>query len=235
MGGNPQFAGGEPYHEIPMLRGYCVKLGGHGGTMSRAQDEEQAFFRSLLPDSEPLLGELEQEAAAQGVPIVGPLVGRLLCLLARATGARRVLELGAATGYSAIWLGRGLAPGGSLITLEQSPAMAARARANLARAGLDQACTVVEGPARELLPGLEGPFDLAFLDIDKGGYLPALGHLGRLVRPGGLLVADNTAFTAAADFCQALAADPRWLEAQILCFLPAHSPETDGLSLAVRV
>lgn len=195
----------------------------------------EGYFRGLSPVSDPLLAGLEQEAAEQGIPIVGPLVGRLLHLLALATRAQAVLELGAATGYSAIHLARGLAPGGRLLTLERDPALAQRARANLARAGLADCTEVRQGEAPRLLAHLEGSFDLVFLDLDKADYLPALGPCGRLLRPGGLLVADNTSFAGCREFNQALADDPAWLEAPLLCFLPGHSPEHDGLGLAVRV
>jgi len=196
--------------------------------------ELESYFRGLAPGSDPLLAGLQQEAAVQGIPIVGPLVGRLLQMLVQATQARAVLELGAAIGYSTICLGRGLGPAGRLLTLERDPVLAQRAGDNLARAGLAGSCQVRQGQAAEVLPGLEGPYDLAFLDIDKAGYLPALGHCGRLLRPGGLLVVDNTSFSGSQDFNQALREDPAWLEAQLLCFLPGHSPERDGLALAVR-
>lgn len=194
-----------------------------------------AHFRSLIPASDPLLAELEKEAEAKNIPIVGPLVGRLLHMLALLGGASAILELGAATGYSAICLGRGMGAHGRLLSLECDPGMAGRARANLERAGLSQNCQVVEGDAQQLMAQLDGPFDLAFVDLNKEGYLPALGHLKRLLRPGGLLVADNTAFAGCRDFTEALREDPAWLEAQVLCYLPEHSPEKDGLSLAVKV
>ncbi len=203
--------------------------------MSWMLKDMDAHFHSLIPQSDPLLAQLEAEAEAEHIPIVGPLVGRLLHILALVSGAGRILELGAAIGYSTICLGRGMAAGGSLLSLEHDPAMAARARANLERAGLAGSCKVEEGDALELMVGLSGPYDLAFVDIHKEGYLPALMHLTRLVRPGGLLVVDNTAFAGCKDFTEALRDDPGWLEAQVLCHFPLHSPEKDGLSLAVRV
>ena len=91
----------------------------------------------FVPRRDPLLLELEQEASSSGIPIVGPVVGELLLILARACCAAKVLELGAATGYSAIYLARGCEPAdGRVLTLERDAAMAAEARDNIARAGL---------------------------------------------------------------------------------------------------
>jgi predicted O-methyltransferase YrrM len=73
------------------------------------------------------------------------------------------------------------------------------------------------------------------MDIDKEGYLPALSDCFRLLRPGGLLVADNTGFQGAADFNQALLTDRRWRAVNLLTMLPQHSPEKDGLALAVKI
>jgi len=108
----------------------------------------EAHFREFIPPRDELLLRLEQEAQAEGIPIIGPVVGELLFILARATQARRILELGTATGYSAIYLARGCEPcGGKVITLESDPTMAARARANFDKAGLTGGVEVREGEA----------------------------------------------------------------------------------------
>ncbi len=204
--------------------------------MSAMIPDLESYFRTFIPDREPLLRELEEEAARHSIPIVGPVVGRLLYILARAAGARAILELGAATGYSAIFLGRAAAAHqGRVVTLELDPEMAARARENLRRAGLEAVVEVRPGDALELLAASAETFDLIFLDIDKESYLPALPHCRRLLRLGGLLVADNVGFAGAAPFNQAICTDPQWAAVNLLCLLPQHSPEKDGLSLAVRV
>jgi caffeoyl-CoA O-methyltransferase len=196
----------------------------------------EAHFREFIPPRDGLLLRLEEEARQEGIPIVGPVVGELLFLLARATQARRVLELGAATGYSAIYLARGSEPeNGQVITLESDPEMAARARANCADAGLSARVEVRQGEALALMDGMAGPFDLIFLDIDKESYLPALDPGHRLLRLGGLLIADNVGFAGAQDFNREIFRRPEWRVVPLLCFLPAHSPERDGLSLAVKV
>jgi predicted O-methyltransferase YrrM len=113
--------------------------------------------------------------------------------------------------------------------------MARRARDNIAAAGLSERVDVRVGDARALMAGLDGYFDVIFMDIDKEGYLPALADCHRLLRPAGLLVVDNTGFQGAADFDQALRADKRWRSVNLLAFLPEHSPEKDGLALAVKL
>ena len=136
------------------------------------------YFRSLVPPRGELLQRLEAEAAREHIPIVGPVVGELLFILARVMGARRILELGTATGYSAIYLAQAVAPeSGQVITLENNPDMARRARENIASAGLSERVEVQIGDARTLMASLDGNFDLIFMDIDKEGYLPALARL----------------------------------------------------------
>jgi caffeoyl-CoA O-methyltransferase len=196
----------------------------------------EAHFREFIPPRDELLLKLEEEAREEKIPIVGPLVGELLFLLARATQARWVLEVGTATGYSAIYLARGSEPqDGRVVTLESDPEMAARARANCADAGLGARVEVRQGEALALMDGLTGPYDLIFLDIDKESYLPALDRSHRLLRQGGLLFTDNVGFVGAQDFNREIFRRPEWRVAPLLCFLPAHSPERDGLSLAVKV
>jgi len=204
--------------------------------MSEMQPHLEEYFRGFVPRRDPLLLELEQEAGSSGIPIVGPVVGELLLILARACCAAKVLELGAATGYSAIYLARGCEPAdGRVLTLERDASMAAQARDNIARAGLAGRIEVRLGEALDLLAGLTGPFDFIFMDIDKEFYLPALPHCRRLLRTGGLLVADNVSFAGAAAFNQEIFASRDWKSVHLLGFLPLHSPEQDGLSLAVRM
>jgi len=154
---------------------------------------------------------------------VSPTQGMLLHLLARACGARAILELGTLGGYSTIWLARALPPGGRLVTLEADPEHARVARANLARAGVADVAEVVLGRALDTLPRLAGPFDLVFLDADKEHNPEYLRWALELSRPGTLIVADNvvrggTVLDAASSdpsvrglrrFNELLAADPR--------------------------
>jgi len=203
--------------------------------MSRIVDEPEAYFSQFTRKDDPLLQELELEAETEHIPIVGPVVGELLFILSRTSGARSILEIGTATGYSAIFLARACAlNAGVLTTLEHEPAFAARARKNLERAGLASRTNVLCGDAFAELPRMKGEFDLIFMDIDKGDYARALPQCRRLLRPGGLLVADNVAFPDADPFNRAIFNDGGWRPVSLFAFLPGHSPERDGLCLALR-
>ena len=149
----------------------------------------------LLDEDSVLDGALAASDAAGLPPIsVTPNQGRLLELLVRIHGARRVLELGTLGGYSTIWLARGLPADGHLVTLEANPRYAEVALANIAAAGLADVVRLRVGPALETLPELAaegGPFDLIFIDADKQNYPGYLEWSLKLSRPGTLLIADN--------------------------------------------
>ncbi len=147
------------------------------------------------PEDEALRAAREAPSAHDMPNIsISPAQGRLLQTLARAAGARRILEIGALAGYSSIWLARALPLDGRLISLEVSEKHAEVARASLARAGVADRAEVRVGPASETLPALaaEAPFDLVFIDADKGAYPLYLDWALRLARTGGFIVADNT-------------------------------------------
>jgi len=131
--------------------------------------------------------------AAAGLPAidVSPAQGKFLALLARMTGARRVLEVGTLGGYSTVWIARALPEGGRLTTLEAHPHHAEVARANLAAAGLSDRVGLIEGAAKDTLATLDGPFDLVFIDADKPGNPTYLAEAIRLGRPGTVIVIDN--------------------------------------------
>jgi predicted O-methyltransferase YrrM len=134
---------------------------------------------------------------AAGLPAinVSPGQGKLLMLLARIHGARRILEIGTLGGYSTIWLARALPRGGRLITLEADPKHAEVAQANLARAGVDGAVEIRLGRAGDTLPRLlaegHGPFDFIFIDADKPGYVDYFDWAMKLSCPGTVIFADN--------------------------------------------
>ena len=145
-------------------------------------------------------GVLEAALAAStvaGLPAiqVSPAQGKFLYLLARMVDAKNILEIGTLGGYSTIWLGRGLAPGGHLITLELDPKHAEVACANLARAGLEYVAEVRLGQALDSLAAIatEGraPFDLVFIDADKPTMPGYFEWAVKLCRPGAVIVADN--------------------------------------------
>ncbi len=133
--------------------------------------------------------------AAEGLPEieVAPLNGKLLHLLARLVGARRVLEVGTLGAYSTIWLARALPVDGRVVTIEAEPHNAVVARRNLERAGVSERVEVREGRGEHVLPSLDGgePFDLVFIDADKESNMLYLDWAARLGRPGTLVVVDN--------------------------------------------
>ncbi len=203
--------------------------------MSVLVDNPEQYFRQFVPKRDPLLVELEEEARREEIPIVGPVVGELLYILARVTQAQRILELGTATGYSTIFLARAFASTpGRLVTIDNNPAMAARAATNFHRAGLDQQIDIIIGDALEKLAEMEETFDFIFMDIDKEHYAELMPHCSRRLKQGGLLVADNVAFKDADTFNRLISRSSQWRSVNLFAYLPFHSPEKDGLCLALR-
>ncbi|HYA54567.1 MAG TPA: O-methyltransferase [Thermoplasmata archaeon] len=155
------------------------------------------YFGVALGDGDDALHRTLRASEAAGLPSiqVSPLQGKLLYLLARAVGARTILEIGTLGGYSTTWLARALPADGRLVTLELEPHHAEVARSNLEQAGLAGRVEIRVGPAAESLERLlregAGPFDLVFIDADKTGYPAYLDGAVRLSRPGSLIIADN--------------------------------------------
>ncbi|MEO6806263.1 MAG: O-methyltransferase [Edaphobacter sp.] len=154
------------------------------------------LVENLIPH-DPILDETLQANAAAGLPTidVAPNQGKLLHLLARIRGARRILEIGTLGGYSTIWLARALPSDGRLITLEAAPKHAEVAKANIARAGLSSLVELRLGPALDSLAQLQKeaahPFDLIFIDADKENMPKYLEWSLRLSRPGTIILVDN--------------------------------------------
>jgi predicted O-methyltransferase YrrM len=157
---------------------------------------DQYIADQLIP-SDPVLDETVAANAAAELPAidVAPNQGKLLHLLARTMGARKVLEIGTLGGYSTIWLARALPDGGRMITLEANAKHAEVARRNIARAGLDRVVTLRLGAALDTLPQLaqegEGPFDLIFIDADKPNIPNYVAWALKLSRKGTLMIVDN--------------------------------------------
>lgn len=152
------------------------------------------YIESLFAPEDPVLAALREEADRTGLPPIAISAdeGRLLQVLLAAIGARRVLEIGTLGGYSAIWMARVLPPDGRLLTLEIDPGHAEFARRHLAAAGLADRVEVRVGRALDLLPALDGErFDAVFIDADKEPLSTYFDWALRLVRPGGLIIADN--------------------------------------------
>lgn len=145
-----------------------------------------------------VLGELEHEAAVGQIPIIGHLEGAILQVLTAQNG-RRILELGTAIGYSALWLARSLPKDGRLVTIELDPERADHARDVMGRAELSDRVQVITGDIFQVLPQLNGPFDVIFQDVIKHAYFQSSPKLAveifdlclSLLAPGGLLLGDN--------------------------------------------
>ena len=160
-------------------------------------DAVDAYIAENFLKDDPALEATLEASAAAGLPAihVAPSQGKLLMMLAMAMGARNILEIGTLGGYSTIWLARGAAAGGRVVTLELNPDYAAVARANIAHAGLADRVEVRVGPALDSLAKLHaegaGPFDLVFIDADKPGTPDYFDWAVKLSRKGTLIVVDN--------------------------------------------
>lgn len=152
-----------------------------------------ALLDALLLDDDPALRAALSDSQAAGLPPieVSAQSARLLYLLTRITGARRVLEIGTLAGYSTICLARGVGAEGAVVTLERNPRHAEIAVANLRRAGVADRVEIVVGAALETLPGLRGDFDLVFIDADKENNSAYVRWAVQLGRPGTVIVVDN--------------------------------------------
>jgi predicted O-methyltransferase YrrM len=155
------------------------------------------YIANLLVRSDEALDAALEDSDAAGLPTiaVAPNIGKLLHLLARSKGARRILEIGTLGGYSTIWLARALPVDGRLITLDFDPRHTEIARANIARAGLAHLVEQRGGPAAASLAQLHEagaePFDFIFIDADKESYTDYLEWSLKLSRVGTMIVADN--------------------------------------------
>jgi predicted O-methyltransferase YrrM len=152
----------------------------------------ERYLYELCPRSEAVLAEMEARAEREDIPIVGPLVGRLFHLLARANRAKRVMELGSAIGYSTIWWALAVGPTGKVFYTDSGERELAEARDYCRRAGVAERIEFLQGDAVTRMTEVDGTFDIVFCDIDKDGYPAALEPAAARVRAGGLFVIDNT-------------------------------------------
>jgi len=163
--------------------------------MSQSQlwdDVDDYFTTHLAPEDDVLRAALRDSEAA-GLPSIAVTApqGKLLQLLAQIQGARSILELGTLGGYSTIWLARALPADGKLVSLEYEAKHAEVARRNVARAGFADRVDIRVGRGVDLLPGVDGPIDFAFIDADKASNPEYFEGALNLSRPGGLIVVDN--------------------------------------------
>ena len=152
----------------------------------------EAYLESLNGHTDSVLAEMEEIAHKKNFPIVGPLVGRVLGILAASLAARRVLELGSGYGYSGIWFARSLPADGRIICTDHSSDNREQALRFFAAAGMDSKLEFHVGDALQVAREQKGPFDIVFCDIDKEQYPEAIEIAVRLLRTGGLFITDNT-------------------------------------------
>jgi predicted O-methyltransferase YrrM len=151
----------------------------------------EEYLEGLETTRDAVLMDMERQAAERDFPIVGPLVGRMLCLLARSIGARRILELGSGFGYSAYWFARALPEDGEVILTEGSSRNLAQAREFFRRGGVRCRVRFEQGDAFKILGRLPGDFDIIFNDVDKEQYPTAFRTAVPRVRAGGYFLSDN--------------------------------------------
>lgn len=206
------------------------------------REQYEAYISDLFAYEDDALKAIEESANANGLPSisVNPIDGYLLHWLAKLIEARRIVEIGTLAGYSGTWLARALPPNGKLYTLEVSEKHAKVAQANFERAGVADRVEIIQGQAAQVFKKVEhyAPFDMVFIDADKGSYGLYLEWAAVHLRPGGIVAAHNTyrdgrVMNPVADddkvidtFNRTLASDPR-LEGIIL-------PLGDGMAVARR-
>jgi predicted O-methyltransferase YrrM len=208
-------------------------------------DTIETYLSSLGRVDDPVLAAVAERGRVMELPLIDAEVGKFLEVLVRATGAARVLEIGAAIGYSGLWLARGLPPDGQLFTIELDPERARMARAHFDEAGLGSRVHVMVGDAARLVHKVTGPFDLIFQDGHKPQYVELLDRLIALLGPRGLLVADNVLWEG--EVVPGLVAEPRrrkedtdaivaYNRALSACphLLTSWIPLRDGLAVSVK-
>lgn len=197
-------------------------------THAVAQTRPEAPTPAVPPAVAKLLAEIR--AADKGMLAVSEEDGKFLRVLIGATGAKQVLEIGAASGYSAIWMGLGLRQtGGKLVTIEYDPIRAKEAAANIQRAGLSDIVQVIAGDAFKEVPKVPGGFDLVFLDAWKPDYKKFFDLVFPRVTPGGLFMAHNVINKKndMLDFLSAIETHPQALTTTV-------SPGHEGISMTYK-
>jgi caffeoyl-CoA O-methyltransferase len=162
------------------------------------QDDVEEYLYKLLPKRDEVVAEMEEYAAQNCIPIIGPAVARMLALFVQVSGARRIFEMGSAIGYSTIWLARAAGPKAKVIYTDGDPENARRAKEYFRRAGVAKRIDVRVGNALELVKKAAGTFDLIFNDVNKHQYPDALHAALPKLRRGGLFITDNTLWSGKA-------------------------------------
>jgi predicted O-methyltransferase YrrM len=200
------------------------------------------YLRRLYDDGDPVRLEMEALAGERQFPIVGPLVGRHLAVLARAIGARRVFELGSGYGYSALHFARAVGEGGVVHCTELDEGNVALARQFLERAGVWPRVTYHREEATAALRRVGGAWDIVYNDIDKDGYPDTVELAHEHLRPGGLFITDNVLWSGRVldgrDDGSAMTRGVREFTRRLFThrgFLTTIDPTRDGVAVAVRL
>ena len=149
------------------------------------------YLSDIVPERDSVLMDMEELAAKEDFPIIGPLVGRLLYIITKASAAHRVLEMGSGFGYSAYWFAKAVGKDGRVVCTEKSDENEQRAQGFFKRGRIADRVEFHVGDALKLVDKIEGEFDIIFIDIDKANYPKALRKAMPRLRKGGLLMADN--------------------------------------------
>ena len=150
-----------------------------------------SFINSFDKGNSPICNIIEKEAREQGVPIIRKEMESFLRTMLRLTGAKDILEIGAAVGYSSIFMSRNMADGAHITTIENYPPRIEKALQNIERAGATDKITLLKGDAGEILKSLEGQYDFIFMDAAKSQYIAILPDVLRLLKTDGILITDN--------------------------------------------
>jgi caffeoyl-CoA O-methyltransferase len=207
----------------------CGGTRGESGPPAGTDRPRSSESSTLTPALVALLDEIRDRDTGQLA--VSEEDGRFLRMLVASSGARRALEIGGATGYSAIWIGLGMRrTGGTLVTIEYDPARAAELAANIERAGMADVVTVVAGDAFAEIPRLGGTFDFVFLDAWKRDYARFFDLVFPRLEAGGLFVAHNVVNKRSemGDFLETIRTHPRLLTSIV-------SPSGEGVSISYRI
>ncbi|MDQ4005717.1 MAG: O-methyltransferase [Actinomycetota bacterium] len=212
--------------------------------MDIVNPDVERYLRDLLGGDHPVAEDMEKVADERNFPIVNRLVGVTLEVLARAVGARRVLELGSGYGYSAYWFARAVGDGGEVHMTEGDPDNQRQALEYLGRAGFADRVHSHVGDALQIIDELDGEFDVVFCDIDKQGYPDAWRKASGRIRVGGMYLCDNVLWSGRVATVDPEDPRPEWTEA-----VREHNraiadddryrstivPTRDGVTVALRV
>jgi len=202
----------------------------------------EEYLRRLYDDGDKVRLEMEELARQRKFPIVGPLVGRMLEVLTRTIGARRIFELGSGYGYSALHFARAAGAGASVHCTELSEENVSLAQGFLGRAGVWDRVTYHRQEATAALREAGGVWDIVYLDIDKDGYPPVVDLAHAHLRPGGLFITDNVLWSGRVlegeDDGRPATRGVKDFTARLFAhrgFVPFVNPTRDGVAVALRV